>query len=215
MKFFAAVLVAATTVIAQQIGSEEGPAVSSGPAAVSNPNVNNGWQAQNSLFNSGSDGGNIFENLAGNSFSKSIGNTATNDNNFINPSQTRVAGNTGSTTNGEGNHIGDVFSDAGHGGFGGFGGWGAFHKRDAVFNNYGYGHGRAAYPVAYGGYHHEAAPVYAHPVAYAPVHPVAYAPVHPVAYAPRPVAYAPSYGHARPVANNYNHQQASIVQNQA
>ncbi|KAJ2858151.1 hypothetical protein J3B02_000491 [Coemansia erecta] len=223
MKFFAAILVAATTAIAQQVGSEEGPSVSSGPSAVSNPNVNNGWQSQNSLFNSGSDGGNVFENLSGNSFSKSIGNTAVNDNNFINPSQTRVSGNTGSTTNGEGNHIGDVFTGADQfAGFGGVAGWGAFHKRDAVFNNYGYGHARAAYPVAYGGYQREAvaAPVYAHPVAYS--HPVAYAP-HPVAYAPHPVAYAPrpapyaapAYRPAYPVANNYNHQQASIVQNQA
>ncbi|KAJ1802775.1 hypothetical protein LPJ56_006078 [Coemansia sp. RSA 2599] len=219
MKFFTAILVAATTVIAQQVGSEDGPSVSSGPAAVSNPNVNNGWQAQNSLFNTGSDGGNIFENLSGNSFSKSIGNSATNDNNFINPSQTRVSGNTGLTTNGEGNHIGDVFT----GQTGGWG-WGGFHKRDAVFNNYGYGHARAAYPVAaYDGYRREAAPVYAHPVAYAP-HPVAYAPARPVAYAPprpvayaapHPAAYAPAYHPAYPVANNYNHQQASIVQNQA
>ncbi|KAJ1847266.1 hypothetical protein LPJ73_004297 [Coemansia sp. RSA 2703] len=205
MKFFAAILVAATAVVAQQIGSEEGPSVSSGPTAVSNPNVNNGWQAQNSLFDSGHKGGNVFQDLVGNTFSDSVSNTATNDNNFVNPSQTKVSGNTGATTNGEGNHIGDVFSQ-------GFGGFAPFGKRDAVFNNYGYGH--AGYPAVYGGYH-SAAPVYAHPVAYAPARPVAYAPVRPVSYAPvRPVTYAPAYAPAFPAQYNHNVQKASIVQNQ-
>ncbi|KAJ2241899.1 hypothetical protein GGI13_007159, partial [Coemansia sp. RSA 455] len=63
MQIFATLVVAATAVLAQQIGSEEGPNVANGPVALSNPNVNNGWQAQNSLINSGTDGGNVFENL--------------------------------------------------------------------------------------------------------------------------------------------------------
>ncbi|KAJ2723484.1 hypothetical protein GGI07_002608 [Coemansia sp. Benny D115] len=205
MKFFTAIIVAATAVVAQQIGSEEGPSVASGPSAVSNPNVNNGWQAQNSLFNSGSDGGNVFEHLTGNTFNKAVSNSATNDNNFVNPSQVHVSGNTGPTTNGEGNHIGDVFSD----GFRGFGGFGGFHKRDAVFNNYGFGHGYAGYPAVYGGYHPQVASVY--PV---PYQPIAYAPARPVAYAPiaRPVVGYPGYPASRV---NHNVQNASIVQNQA
>ncbi|KAJ2119697.1 hypothetical protein IW147_005661 [Coemansia sp. RSA 720] len=195
---FATLLVAATAVLAQQIGSEQGPDVASGPSAVSNPNVNNGQQFQNSLLSSGNEGGNVFEGLTGNTFNSLKSNTGISDNNFVNPSQTHVSGNQGSTTNGEGNHIGDFF-DAG--------GFVPFHKRDAVFNNYGHGHG---YPTAFvGGYAPQA--VYAHP-AYAPVyaHP-AYAPVysHPAYVPARPVAVRPA-GHV-----NHNEQNASIVQNQA
>ncbi|KAJ2417663.1 hypothetical protein GGF41_005363, partial [Coemansia sp. RSA 2531] len=157
MQIFATLVVAATAVLAQQIGSEEGPNVANGPVALSNPNVNNGWQAQNSLINSGTDGGNVFENLSGNTFSKSLSNFAMSDNNFINPSQTKVSGNSGSTTNGEGNMIGDFFGGPVSGG--------ALHRRDVAFNNNGYAHARVGYAEpAYGGY---AAPVvYERPVVY-------------------------------------------------
>ncbi|KAJ1659298.1 hypothetical protein GGF38_004101, partial [Coemansia sp. RSA 25] len=138
MQIFATLVVAATAVLAQQIGSEEGPSVANGPVALSNPNVNNGWQAQNSIVTSGSDGSNLFENLSGNTFSKSISNFAMSDNNFINPSQTKVSGNSGATTNGEGNMIGDFFGGPVNGG--------AMHRRDAVVNNYGgYAHARGGY----------------------------------------------------------------------
>ncbi|KAJ1877120.1 hypothetical protein H4R99_007152 [Coemansia sp. RSA 1722] len=183
MQIFATLLIAATAVIAQQVGSDSGPAVSNGESAVSNPNVNNGWQSQNSLFNTGESGGNVFSGLKDNKFSTSISNSATNDNNFVNPSQTQVQGNTGSTANGEANHIGDFVSGAG--GFAPFGGaWGGFRKRDAVFNNYGYGHG---------------VPVYAHPIAFAPV-----APFYP----------HPGFGYPVAGPVNHNIQDASIVQNQ-
>ncbi|KAJ2489581.1 hypothetical protein IWW37_003861 [Coemansia sp. RSA 2050] len=206
MQIFATLVVAATAVLAQQIGSEEGPSVSNGPVALSNPNVNNGWQAQNSLINSGTDGGNVFENLSGNTFSKSLSNFAMSDNNFINPSQTKVSGNSGSTTNGEGNMIGDFFAGAVSG----------LHRRDAVFNNYGYAHARGGYerPVVY-----DRPVVYERPVVYS--RPEVY--VRPVVYSqPQPQVYArpqQSYGH--PAAYGYpvdqsihNHQDASIVQNQ-
>ncbi|KAJ2077577.1 hypothetical protein H4R24_005049 [Coemansia sp. RSA 988] len=212
MQIFATLLVAASAVLAQQIGSDQGPNVASGPSAVSNPNVNNGQQLQNSLVSSGSKGGNVFEDLVGNTFIDTTSNVGISDNNFVNPSTTTVSGNSGATTNGEGNHIGDFVSGIPGGlGFG-------FRKRDAVFNNYGYGHGRPGYPVGYAPHgapvHVQPAPVYAHP-AYVPVQhvPVSYpvAAPRPVGYpvaAPRPVGY--------PVGQfNHNSQNAAIVQNQA
>ncbi|KAJ2355315.1 hypothetical protein IWW50_000673 [Coemansia erecta] len=201
MQIFATLLVAATAVIAQQVGSDQGPTVASGPSAVSNPNVNNGEQFTNSLLSTGNEGHNIFEGLEGNSFSNVKSNTGMSDNNFVNPSTSHVQGNTGATANGEHNNIGDFF-DAG--------GFVPFHKRDAIFNN-GAGFGYGGYP-AVGGYAPHAvyaqpayAPVYAHP-AYAPVY------AHPAAYA-RPVAAHPA---AFPVGQiNHNQQNAAIVQNQA
>ncbi|KAJ2021876.1 hypothetical protein IWW57_004745 [Coemansia sp. S610] len=130
MQIFATLIVAATAVIAQQVGSEQGPTVSSGETALSHPNVNNGWQAQNSLVNTGSDGSNVFSGLHGNKFSTGFTNGAISDSNFINPSQNQVAGNSGSTANGENNHIGDFFNAPV-----------AFRRRDVAFNNVGYGHG--------------------------------------------------------------------------
>ncbi|KAJ2889967.1 hypothetical protein GGI21_006357 [Coemansia aciculifera] len=138
MQIFATLVVAATAVLAQQIGSEQGASVSSGETALSHPNVNNGWQSQNSLISSGSDGGNVFSGLQGNKFSTSLSNSAISDSNFINPSQSSTSGNSGSTANGEHNHIGDFFNAPV-----------AFRKRDIGFNNVNYGHGPA---VNYGGY---------------------------------------------------------------
>ncbi|KAJ2467138.1 hypothetical protein GGI02_004133 [Coemansia sp. RSA 2322] len=208
MQIFATLVVAATAVLAQQIGSEEGPSVSNGPTALSNPNVNNGWQSQNSLINNGVDGGNVFEGLSGNTFNKALSNSAISDTNFINPSQSHVAGNNGPTTNGEGNMIGDFFG----------GGAAGFHRRDAVFNNYGYGHGRGGY----------AAPAYEHPAYVRPevyVRPVVYdrpeVYARPVVY-DRPVAYRRPESYGRPAEAygghyagrvNHNFQDASIVQN--
>ncbi|KAJ2161138.1 hypothetical protein GGF46_001728 [Coemansia sp. RSA 552] len=211
MQIFATLLVAASAVIAQQVGSEQGPNVSGGPTAVSNPNVNNGEQFQNSLVASGNKGGNLFEGLTGNTFNDVTSNTGISDNNFINPSDTRVSGNVGPTANGADNHIGDVLASVPGVGGHGFGVPG-FFKRDVQFNNGAYGYGHAGYP------HGSYAPVYTHPAYVQPapvyVHP-APAPVyaHPAAapaYAPRP-AYP-----AHPGASvNHNVQDASIIQNQA
>ncbi|PIA14135.1 hypothetical protein COEREDRAFT_82959 [Coemansia reversa NRRL 1564] len=200
MQIFTTLLVAASAVLAQQIGSDQGPNVSNGPSAVSNPNVNNGQQLQNSLVSGGSKGGNVFEDLVGNTFIDSASNVGISDNNFVNPSSTSVSGNTGATTNGQGNSIGDFFGAIPGGIPIGF------HKRDAVFNNY--GHGQVGYPVGYAPHgapvHVLPAPVYHHPV-YVPVHHVQAS--YP-AVAPRPVGY--------PVGQvNHNSQNAAIVQNQA
>ncbi|KAJ2837987.1 hypothetical protein FBU31_001028 [Coemansia sp. 'formosensis'] len=155
MQIFATLVVAATAVLAQQIGSEQGPSVSSGETALSHANVNKGWQSQNSLVNTGSDGGNVFHGLHGNTFNTGFTNSAVSDNNFINPSSSQTMGNSGSTANGAENHIGDIFN-----------GQAFFGKRDVEFNNF--GHGRGSYPVAnYGGYDRGyvvPAPVYERPV---------------------------------------------------
>ncbi|KAJ2714038.1 hypothetical protein H4R19_001936 [Coemansia spiralis] len=223
MQLFATLLVAASAVMAQQIGSDQGSTVSGGPAAVSNPNVNNGQQFQNSLVDAGSKGGNVFEGLTGNTFVDSASNVGMMDNNMINPSRTSVQGNTGSTANGEGNFIGDLLQ-----GIPG-GNW----KRDAVFNNnFGYAHAFAhgGYPAFAGagvGYPHPgfahagypvaiAQPVYAHPYPVAAAQPV-YAHPYPVAAAPYPVAAPVAYPGYPVAAGHVNHnvQSASIVQNQA
>ncbi|KAJ1746005.1 hypothetical protein LPJ58_005867, partial [Coemansia sp. RSA 1591] len=129
--FFATIALAATAAVAQQIGSNGGPSVSDGEAAVSHPNINNGLQLQNSLADSSDKGGNFFHNLQGNTFTDALSNTGISDNNMVNPSNNHVSGNSGATTNGEGNQIGDIVH--GLAGFGGFGG--QFRRRDLVFNN--------------------------------------------------------------------------------
>ncbi|KAJ2770085.1 hypothetical protein IWQ56_002300 [Coemansia nantahalensis] len=217
MQLFATLLVAASAVMAQQIGSDQGTTVSSGPSAISNPNVNNGQQFQNSLVSAGSKGGNVFEGLTGNTFVDSASNMGMSDNNMINPAHTSVQGNSGATANGEGNFIGDMFQ-------------GGFMRRDAVFNNFGaagYPHGfvHNGFPVVGAGYAHPgfvhagypmavAQPMYARP--YPVAAPVAYPVAAPVAHAAYPVA-APVAHAAYPVAGHVNHnvQSASIVQNQA
>ncbi|KAI9499830.1 hypothetical protein GGI25_005572 [Coemansia spiralis] len=210
MKFFAALVVAATAVLAQQQEGNQGPNISEGPSAVSNPNVNNGFQAQGSFLDSSSSGGNKISGEVGGSFNHEASNSAILDSNFINPSQSSVSGNKGNTANGEGNHIGDLFE-----GLGGFG----LHRRDAVFNNFGHGYDHARYVPAYAP-HPEVAyarPPPPHPVVYArpvPVQPVAYVPVRHEAYAPAPHPAVYPVGYP---AGQFNHnvQQASIVQNQA
>lgn len=191
MQVLATLLIAATAVVAQQVGSESGPSISGGPAAVSNPNVNNGWQSQNSLFNKGSDGGNVFDHLWGNSFSKAISNSAVNDNNMINPSTSHIMGNAGDTANGRGNHIGDFV--AGHG----------FRRRDVVFNNDYDHHHHGHYGPARVVYH----PGYSRPVVF----------VDPIAV-PAHVHHGydhDRYGYHHHHHGNHNVQDATIIQNQA
>ncbi|KAJ1833461.1 hypothetical protein LPJ63_002739 [Coemansia sp. RSA 2711] len=147
MKFFATLAIAATAVVAQQVGSDSGPTVADGPAAVSHPNINHGQQTQNSLVDGSDKGGNVFHGLEGNTFNDILSNTGLSDNNFINPSQASVSGNQGPTTNGRDNNIGDILT--------GFGG--ALHRRDAVFNNY-------PHSAAWG--HPAAVPVFAPVIGY-------------------------------------------------
>ncbi|KAJ2497856.1 hypothetical protein GGH96_004774 [Coemansia sp. RSA 1972] len=132
MKLFATLSLAATAAVAQQVGSSSGPSVSDGEAAVSHPNINNGLQLQNSLADSSNKGGNVFHNLEGNTFTDALSNTGLSDNNFVNPSSDNVSGNSGATTNGHGNQIGDIAH--GLAGFAPPVGT-LIHKRDVVFNN--------------------------------------------------------------------------------
>ncbi|KAJ1643573.1 hypothetical protein J3B02_004498 [Coemansia erecta] len=123
--FVISALAAPTVFKRQEIANEGGDSVSGGPAAVSNPNVNNGQQIDSSLITSGSDGENTFANVFGSSFTKVNSNSANKDNIVINPSITTVNGNSGETANGVGNNIGD--SQQVVPGF-----FGMFGKRDAI-----------------------------------------------------------------------------------
>ncbi|KAJ1821843.1 hypothetical protein LPJ56_003167, partial [Coemansia sp. RSA 2599] len=130
------------------VGSSSDGKASTGPAAVSHPNENNGWQSQNSLFNNANTGGNVFSGLHGNTFDSSVKNTAFSDNNAVNPSEAQVSGNSGSTANGVNNHIGDVVPGVNE--FAAFAvpvaaaaapvNYPGFHKRDVQFNNVFPGH---------------------------------------------------------------------------
>ncbi|KAJ2077579.1 hypothetical protein H4R24_005051 [Coemansia sp. RSA 988] len=111
MKFFATLALVASVAVAQQVGSDSGPTVADGPSAVSNPNINNGQQAQNSLVDGSNKGGNTFSGLKGNTFTNSASNFGMSDNNVVNPSQTVVSGNTGPSANGEDNQIGDILAE--------------------------------------------------------------------------------------------------------
>ncbi|KAJ2850987.1 hypothetical protein GGI22_005317 [Coemansia erecta] len=63
MKYIAALLVAATAVVAQQQESNQGPNISTGSNAISNPNVNNGFQAQGSFIDGSDSGGNTIDDI--------------------------------------------------------------------------------------------------------------------------------------------------------
>ncbi|PIA14137.1 hypothetical protein COEREDRAFT_82963 [Coemansia reversa NRRL 1564] len=159
MKIFATLAIAASVAIAQQVGSDQAGTFADGPSAVSHPNVNNGQQAQNSLLTGGSKGGNVFSGLNGNTFADSASNVGISDNNMVNPSQNVVSGNTGPSTNGEGNQIGDIIAAVRRR---------ALSRRDAVFNN------NAPHSPAWG--RPTTVPVFA-PVAGLPVYPHNGAPV--------------------------------------
>ncbi|KAJ2761753.1 hypothetical protein IWQ56_005189 [Coemansia nantahalensis] len=191
MQVFAILAAAAAVTVAQQISSDGGFTGSQGSAAISNPNINNGQQFQNSLVDTSDKGGNFFHDLAGNTFTSSLSNMGLMDNNMINPSRTGVMGNTGATANGADNHIGDVVGAG-------------FWRRDAVFNNFGAYPGWGHHSVGAVAWNYPAVPVMAAPVYGYPV-------AQPVRVA-APVAHA-----AFPVAGHVNHnvQDASIIQNQA
>ncbi|KAJ2724707.1 hypothetical protein GGI07_001760 [Coemansia sp. Benny D115] len=112
-----AILAIASLAAAQEIGFTQGTNVANGPNAISNPNVNNGWQADSSLF-SGDFGGspngasghqeNVFNDIIGSSFTRINSNTAFKDNIVNNPSAISVSGNDGWSANGDGNKLGPV-----------------------------------------------------------------------------------------------------------
>ncbi|KAJ2782113.1 hypothetical protein H4R18_002481 [Coemansia javaensis] len=161
MKLLAVLSAIAAVAVAQQVGSSGGSTFSEGENAVSNSNVNNDQQFQNSVVSAGEKGGNVFHGLDGNAFADSISNMGLADGNFVNPAQTSVSGNSGPTANGGSNFLGNAIN-------GGFG-FGPHRKRDAVFNNFGpapawgYPGAAPAFAPVY------AIPVYAHPARYAPV----------------------------------------------
>ncbi|KAJ2800892.1 hypothetical protein H4R20_003888 [Coemansia guatemalensis] len=112
-------------VASQEVGFSGGANVVDGPNAISNPNVNNGWQADSSLFagsGSNSNGGSsVFNDVFGSSFTNINSNTAIKDNIVNNPSVDFVSGNSGWTANGDRNQLGPVQNDFAH------------RRRDVVF----------------------------------------------------------------------------------
>ncbi|KAJ1662575.1 hypothetical protein IW140_005285 [Coemansia sp. RSA 1813] len=122
MKLFTTVIFAAAVALAQQQGSNQGPNLSEGSNAVSNPNENNGVQFQGSLVDGSQSGGNVIGHggEVGNSFNHQAENQAILDSNFVNPSKNDISGNRGDTANGAGNNIGDILAGLGlPGGFAG------------------------------------------------------------------------------------------------
>ncbi|KAJ2720517.1 hypothetical protein GGI07_004562 [Coemansia sp. Benny D115] len=141
---FAATALAAPALIKrQEFEVESGDSVSGGPAAVSNPNVNNGQQIDSSLITSGSDGANNFANVFGSSFTKVNSNSANKDNIVINPSTTTINGNSGATANGAHNNIGDSQNVIP-------GVFGLFRKRDVVVTGGVFEHFYPEHPVFFG-----------------------------------------------------------------
>ncbi|KAJ2559357.1 hypothetical protein EV175_000386 [Coemansia sp. RSA 1933] len=140
MKFFATLLIAAATVVlAQQQEGNQGPNASSGSNAVTNPNENNGFQAQGSFFDGSTSGGNDITGAVDGSFNHGANNNDIQDSNFVNPSKNSISGNQGDTANGEANNIGDFVQD--------FGFDRAFRRRDTILNEGRFGHPGFAVPV--------------------------------------------------------------------
>ncbi|KAJ2741769.1 hypothetical protein GGI20_004954 [Coemansia sp. BCRC 34301] len=228
MRAFTALIVSTVAVAAQEIGFTGGPSVASGTSAINAPNVNNGWQADSSLFTSG-DGTapNSFNGVFNSHFTSVNSNLAVGDNLLNNPGITRVVGNNGWTANGANNVMGPVQNDFGS----------AFVRRsgDVIFANGYHGAGPVVslppivyHPVIapYTAPAHYEAPVVAvpkpAPVAYSPPAPAVYSapPVVVVAkpaqyVAPPPSAPAPAPYAAVAPAVSYKkaEQKATIVQN--
>ncbi|KAJ2555306.1 hypothetical protein EV175_002302 [Coemansia sp. RSA 1933] len=112
MRTVSALLVAASTVIAQEVGFTGGASLSDGTNAISNPNVNNGMQWDSSLVSGGDSGSSAgpttFNDIVGSSFTNVNSNAAMKDNLINNPSFSHVKGNDGWTANGDSNSMGPV-----------------------------------------------------------------------------------------------------------
>ncbi|KAJ2540304.1 hypothetical protein EV175_006249 [Coemansia sp. RSA 1933] len=155
--------IAATAVLAapsfvarsnEEIEAEGGDSFSNGPAAVSNPNINNGFQVDSSLIDDGStSGGDVFANNFGMSVTNIKSNSANKDNIVINPTTVNSNGNSGKTANGQGNNIGDSETVVP----------GVLFRRDAIVTG-----GTYETFYAHPGYAH--VPVYVAPIDYAPPH---------------------------------------------
>ncbi|KAJ2882695.1 hypothetical protein IWW38_005625 [Coemansia aciculifera] len=224
MRAFTALIVSTVAVAAQEIGFTGGPSVASGTSAINAPNVNNGWQADSSLFASGDSAApNTFNGVFNSHFTSINSNLAASDNLLNNPGLVMVGGNSGWTANGANNVMGPVQNDFS----------GAFVRRsgDVIFANGYHGAGPIVSlpPIVY---HPVPAPYTAPivvipkpaPIAYSPPVPASYNAPPPVIVAPKPAQYvappppsapAPaSYGAAAPVVNYKKaNQMATIVQN--
>ncbi|KAJ2608222.1 hypothetical protein H4S08_004527 [Coemansia sp. RSA 1365] len=91
---------------AQEIEAEGGDSNSGGPAAISNPLINNGQQIDSSLVTGGSSAGDLINNAFGNAVTHINSNSANKDNIVINPSVVTSNGNNGLTANGDENALG-------------------------------------------------------------------------------------------------------------
>ncbi|KAJ2077748.1 hypothetical protein H4R24_004935 [Coemansia sp. RSA 988] len=244
MRFFAVIPLALSVVVAQEIGASGDTKVSSGVSAIDNPNVNNGVQADSSLFagGNGASEGNLFNNVVNGHFFNGNFNAAIQDNLANNAGETRISGNSGWTANGDSNALGAVQNDFGVGT--------PFAKRsgEADYSNNQYhasapvynapAHNVPAYKApAYNAPAHNA-PAYNAPAVYHPTVPYVtipvvipapahyYAPVYHIKPAPvpykAPVAEKPAYhsvpnyaAPSAPVVEKKAEQKATIIQNQA
>ncbi|KAJ2803012.1 hypothetical protein H4R20_003059 [Coemansia guatemalensis] len=222
MRFFAVISLALSVAVAQEIGATGDSKVASGVSAIDNPNVNNGFQADSSLFagGNGANEGNLFNNVVNGHFANVNSNLAVEDNLVNNAGVSKVAGNSGWTANGDNNALGAVQNDFGI----------PFAKRgsEADYSNNQY---HAAAPV-YNAPAYKAPAVYHPTVPYVTIPVVIPAPVHyyapvfhtkpaPVSYK-APVAEKPAYHSApdyaapsAPVVEKKAEQKATIIQNQA
>ncbi|KAJ1962281.1 hypothetical protein GGI12_002742 [Dipsacomyces acuminosporus] len=144
MKLIAALLVAASGVLAQKAGSAQSPSLSTGNTALGKTSTNNDIQTENSVISIGSHGGSLMTNINGASFLEGISNSILADNSIVNPSRSDVKGNIGVTANGDSNRIGDLAN----GGVGllRFPGFATFHKRDVPLGSFG-GHVVGVLPI--------------------------------------------------------------------
>ncbi|KAJ1768786.1 hypothetical protein EV179_004768 [Coemansia sp. RSA 487] len=131
MKLFVGILIVATTALAQLQGSNRGPNLATGPRIVSNPNLNLGLQAEGSHFDSGFNGANLIGGRVVGAFDNRPANQADINNNIASPSESRLAGNVGTSANGLLNNVkglmlglpGPIRRDT------------SLHRRDTVLNN--------------------------------------------------------------------------------
>ncbi|KAJ2478886.1 hypothetical protein EV174_004173 [Coemansia sp. RSA 2320] len=196
MRAFTVILVSSIAVNAQEIGFSGGASVASGTSAINNPNINNGWQADSSLFSSGEGGGgNLFNGVSNSHFVSINSNAAIQDNLLNNPALVNVAGNSGWTANGDKNALGPVQNSFG-------GAPGTFFRRggNVIFAGGYHGAGPAVSlpPIVY----HPVQAPYAAPVAVLAASPHYVVPIVPV---PKPVPEPAVYSAPPPAPKPTQH----------